>query len=228
MKPRKNLQRGHSLVQSLLGLMLSMLVLMAAFAAFGWVQSSHRQLQTQAEVQQRLRTALMFLRLRVHRAGAPGLGVDSTGKFKYELPPQALLGTNTSLSLVHLSSLTPADCQGHEATYFSTIEDLFELAKPALKCKDAARDDTLAQELVDGLSGMSLLYAQALPGTTPQLQWLSADKVTLWRAVRGVQICLQADARGNPVPRSQACSTSSSNTPSLAWRGVAAWRHFNP
>jgi hypothetical protein len=85
----------------LLGLMLSMLVLMAAFAAFAWVQSSHRQLQTQVEVQQRLRTAMQLLRLRVQRAGAPGLAVDGTGKFKYDSLSKPLLGTTNSVSLVH-------------------------------------------------------------------------------------------------------------------------------
>ena len=225
MKPRKIRQHGHSLVQSLLGLMLSMLVLMAAFAAFGWMQSSHRQLQTQAEVQQRLRTALQLLRLRVQRAGAPGLDTDSTGKFKYDNLSKALFGTNNSLSLVHLPSLTPADCLGHESSFMTTIEDYFSFSKQTLVCKDTAPIDSLTQSLVEGLDGMSFLYAQALPG--PALQWRTADKVTVWSAVRGVQICLQAQAVGILVPSSSTC-ISGLNSPSVSWRGVAAFRHFVP
>jgi Tfp pilus assembly protein PilW len=225
MKPRMPKQRGHSLVQSLLGLMLSMLVLMAAFTAFAWVQSSHRQLQTQVEVQQRLRTAMQLLRLRVQRAGAPGLAVDGTGKFKFDTLSTALLGTPNSLSLVHWTKLTPADCQGHESSYLSTIEDAFSFSKQALVCKDTAPEDSVTQELVEGLDGLSLLYAQALPG--PSLQWRTADKVTLWSAVRGVQICLQAKAVGIVVPSASSC-VSSLKAPGLSWHGVAAFRHFVP
>ena len=225
MKPRMPKQRGHSLVQSLLGLMLSMLVLMAAFTAFAWVQSSHRQLQTQVEVQQRLRTAMQLLRLRVQRAGAPGLAVDGTGKFKFDTLSTALLGTPNSLSLVHWTKLTPADCQGHESSYLSTIEDAFSFSKQALVCKDTAPEDSVTQELVEGLDGLSLLYAQALPG--PSLQWRTADKVTLWSAVRGVQICLQAKAVGIVVPSASSC-VSSLKAPGLSWQGVAAFRHFVP
>jgi Tfp pilus assembly protein PilV len=225
MKPRMPKQRGHSLVQSLLGLMLSMLVLMAAFTAFAWVQSSHRQLQTQVEVQQRLRTAMQLLRLRVQRAGAPGLAVDGTGKFKFDTLSTALLGTPNSLSLVHWTKLTPADCQGHESSYLSTIEDAFSFSKQALVCKDTAPEDSVTQEMDEGLDGLSLLYAQALPG--PSLQWRTADKVTLWSAVRGVQICLQAKAVGIQVPSSASC-ISSLKAPGLSWHGVAAFRHFVP
>jgi type II secretory pathway component PulJ len=225
MKPRMPKQRGHSLVQSLLGLMLSMLVLMAAFTAFAWVQSSHRQLQTQVEVQQRLRTAMQLLRLRVQRAGAPGLAVDGTGKFKFDTLSTALLGTPNSLSLVHWTKLTPADCQGHESSYLSTIEDAFSFSKQALVCKDTAPEDSVTQELVEGLDGLSLWNAQALPG--PSLQWRTADKVTLWSAVRGVQICLQAKAVGIQVPSSASC-ISSLKAPGLSWHGVAAFRHFVP
>ena len=225
MKPLKNLQRGHSLVQSLLGLMLSMLVLTAAFSTFGWVQSSHRQLQSQAEVQQRLRTALQLIRQRVQRSGAPSLDVDGTGKFKYDNVYNALVGTNNSLSLVHLPNLTPADCQGHESSYMSTIEDYFSFSKKALVCKDTAPIDGLTQSLVEGLDGLSFLYAQALPGAA--LQWRTADKVTLWSAVRGVQVCLQAQAVGIVVPSSNTC-ISGLDSPSVSWRGVAAFRHFMP
>jgi type II secretory pathway pseudopilin PulG len=225
MKPSKRNQRGHSLVQSLLGLMLSMLVLMAAFAAFAWVQSSHRQLQTQVEVQQRLRTALQLLRLRVQRAGAPGLAVDGTGKFKYDSLSNALMGTTNSLSLAHWANLTPADCQGHESSYLSTIEDYFSISKQALVCKDTAPEDSMTQALFEGMDGLSLLYAQALPG--PALQWRTADKVTLWSAVRGVQICLQAKTVGVQVPSSASC-ISSLNAPGLSWRGVAVFKHAAP
>lgn len=225
MKRGPSHQRGHSLVQSLWGLMLSMLVLMAAFAAFGWVQSSHRQMQTHVDVHQRLRTALHLLRLRVQRAGAPGLDVDGTGKFKFDIMPKALLGTTNSMSLGHWTNLTPADCQGHESSYMSTIEDYFSFSKQALVCKDAAPEDSLTQELVEGIDGLSFLYAQALAG--PALQWRTADKVTLWSDVRGVQICIQARAVGVMVPSARSC-ISSLNTPGLSWRGVAAFRHFAP
>jgi hypothetical protein len=153
------------------------------------------------------------------------LAVDGTGKFKYDSLSKPLLGTTNSVSLVHWTKLTPIDCQGHESSYLSTIEDSFSFSKQALVCKDTAPEDSVTQELVEGLDGLSLLYAQALPG--PSLQWRTADKVTLWSAVRGVQICLQAKAVGIQVPSSASC-ISSLKAPGLSWHGVAAFRHFVP
>jgi len=225
-KAKRHQQQGHSLVQSLLGLLLSMLVLMAAFSAFGWVQTSHRQLQAQAEVQQRLRSAMHLVRQRVQRAGAAELTFVS-GKARIDDLDDALYGSDDSLSLMHPSSLTPFDCQGHEASSSWWLIDDFTLRKQELQCKDSWRDDTNYQALFDGLRQWDLLYAQALTGTTTHLQWRRAEEVSDWNAVRGVKVCIQALAHNpSPLPASNACgSTGLLQSPSLAWRGVASFRH---
>lgn len=225
MKPVRSPQGGYSLVQSLLGIWLSLLVVMAALTAYGWIQISHRELQTQIDVHQRLRSALETLRARTQRAGAPLLNTDSKGKFKYDILPEALFGTEQSLSLSHWRQLTPADCQGHEASFMTTIEDSFSLNKQALVCKDTAPVEGLSQELFEQLDGLHLLYAQAVPG--PSLQWRAADEVTQWQEVRGVQICLHAIARGMSAPASSDC-TGAGSTSGQSWRGVAAFSHHAP
>ena len=222
-------QQGHSLAQSLLGLLLSMLVVMAAFASFGWVQSSHQQLQAQADAQQRLKTILQLLRERVQRAGAPELLLVK-GKARIDTLDNALSGTDDTLSLMHPRSITPADCQGHEASSSWWLLDDFQLSKQSLQCKDSWRDDASLQALVDEVRAFNLRYAQALPGSPPLLQWRRAEEVSDWNAVRGVQGGIQAMvADGPPLAASAACSSdSSAATSDLAWRGVAVFRHHTP
>jgi len=222
-------QQGHSLVQSLLGLLLSTLVLMASLSAFSWIQTSHRQMQAQADLQQRLRSAMHLLRQRVQRAGAPEL-VFVKGKARMDVLDFALEGSDNSLSLMHASSLTPADCHGHEASSNWWLQDDFSLRQQSLQCRDIWRDDSNYQALVDGVNQWHLLYAQALLGSPTLLQWRTAAEVSDWNAVRGMMVCIQAVAQSaSPLPSSTACGSAARlQSPTLAWRGVAAFRHHNP
>ena len=221
-------QRGHSLAQSLLGLMLSMLVLMAAFTSFGWVQTNHQQLQAQANRHLSLNTSLQLLRERVLRTGAPELLMDIRGKASLEWQANALEGSNNSLSLLHPRSLTPADCQGHEASTWWWLLDDFKLSKQELQCKDSWRDDTSYQALVDGIGSMEFLYAQVLPGSSPLMQWRKAETVTDWSAVQGVKICIQSSDSKSGASSAASCDSSLSKSSTLAWQCVAAMRHHNP
>jgi type II secretory pathway component PulJ len=220
-------QQGHSLAQSLLGLLLSMLVVLAAFTAFGWVQSSHRQMQAQIDVHQRLKTGLQLLRERVQRAGAPELFL-AKGKVRVELLDNALEGTSQSLSLMHPRSLTPADCQGHQASVSWWLLDDFELNKKELSCKDSWRDDSTLQGLVEGVNEIEFLYAQAVPGSPAQLQWQHAEDVSNWNTIRGVQVCIQASQTyGTGLSDNSACASSSPTSSTRSWRGVAVFRHHS-
>ena len=109
-------QQGHTLVQSLVGMVLSMWVIMAAFAAFAWVQSNHQHMQARADMQERLHTALSLLQERVARAGAPALQFEVQNKVILLSPTHSLQGGDKTLSLMHHSSLSPSDCQGHQAS----------------------------------------------------------------------------------------------------------------
>lgn len=224
--PRRH-QLGHTLVQTLVGMALSMWVISAAMAAFAWVQASHRLLQTHADAQGRLGAGLQSLRQRVQRASAPELVFDSKGKAAYERISNGLQGSDSALTLVHARSLTPADCQGHQASDWIWLADDFMLnTRQELVCKDNWRDNSSYQALVDGVGAVQFLYAQLLPGNSPQLQWLKADEVSNWQAVRGVASCLQVVIAGAaPVASSKPCETSING---LSWRGVAALRHQNP
>lgn len=223
-------QHGHTLVQSLVGMVLSAWVLTAAFAAFAWVQSNHQHMQSMAEVHERLHAALALIQIRVSRAGAPALQFDAQGQASLLPLPASLQGGNSSVSLTHHSSLTPADCQGHQASALPFIQDDFKRStRYELSCKDTQRSNTSYQALLDNIQQLGFMYAQSLPGAVPQMQWRSANQVSDWQAVRGLQICLQTKYAGVSPPTTLSCNTGLAlASPALAWRGVAHLRHAKP
>ena len=223
-------QQGHTLVQSLVGMVLSAWVLTAAFAAFAWVQNNHLHMQTIAEVHERLHAALALIQMRVSRAGAPALQFDAQGQVSVVPLPASLQGSNSSVSLTHHSSLTPTDCQGHQASALPFIQDDFKRsARYELSCKDTLRSNTNYQALLDNIQQLGFMYAQLLPGAVPQMQWRTANQVSDWQAVRGLQACLQTKQAGANLTATPSCNTGLALAPpALAWRGVAHLRHAKP
>ena len=221
------LQSGHTLAQTLVGMALSMLVVCAAFALFAWLQTSHHQLQAQSDAHARLNTALQLFRERIQRGAAPELAFDSKGKAAFSAPPSDLQGSDNSLSVAHVRSLTPADCQGHQASdWLWLMDDFMQNTRQELVCKDSWRDNSNYQALVDGVTGVQFRFAQVLPGDTLLMQWLSAEQVSDWRAVVGVASCVQVQTTGAaPMTVSEPCVPQGKG---LAWRGVAAMRHNQP
>jgi hypothetical protein len=224
-------QQGMALLQALVGMLVSACVVTAAFAAFAWVQNNHLHLQSMADLQDRLNGALTMVQERVAKAGAPSIQWDAQGKASLLSPAAVIQGTDSNLSLTHPSLLTPADCQGHQATTGIWIQDDFKRStKNELSCKDSLRSNTSYQALVDNISQVGFLYAQVLSGPVVQMQWRSATQVTNWQAVRGVQVCVQTKTSvAYPFKPTQACNTTQMlGTNALAWRGVAFLRHGNP
>lgn len=221
------LQSGHTLAHTLVGMAVSMLVVAAGFALFAWLQNSHRELHTQADVHGRLNTALNLLRERIQRGAAPELSFDSQGNATWVSLPDALRNSNSTLSVTHSRKLTPADCQGHLAsTSLWSIDDFKLSTRQELVCKDSWRSNSSYQALVDGVTALQFRYAQALPGDTGLMQWLNADQVSDWHAVVGVASCVQVQSAGvNLQAASLPCTPQSKG---LAWRGVAAMRHNQP
>jgi len=220
-------QSGHSLAQTLVGMALSMLLVCAAFALLAWLQTSHLQLQAQTDAHSRLNTTLNLLRERVQRGSAPELIFDSKGKAALSPPPIDLEGSDQSLSVPQVRSLTPADCQGHQASSWYWLMDDFMLStRQQVVCKDSWRDASIYQALVDGVTALQFRYAQVLPGTPLQMQWLRADQVSDWQAVTANATCIQVQTDGATL-----AAASSPCTPmgkGLAWRGVAVLRHHKP
>jgi len=216
-------QRGHTLVQSLVSMVLSVWVLTAAFAAFAWVQSNHQHMQTLADVHERMHAALALIQMRVSRAGAPALQFDAQGRVSGLSVPATLKGSDSSLSLTHHSTLTPSDCQGHQASSLTFIQDDFKRsARYELSCKDSLRSNTSYQALIDNIYQLGFVYAQSLPGAVPQMQWRTANQVSDWQAVRGLQACIQTQYAGASPPATRSCNTGLALAPpALAWRGVA-------
>jgi uncharacterized membrane protein len=224
-------QHGHTLVESLAGMVLSLWVIMAAFAAFAWVQSNHQHMQARADMQERLHTALSLLQERVARAGAPALQFDAQNKAELLSPTFSVQGVGSTLSLMHHSSLSPSDCQGHQASTLAWIQDEFKRStRNELSCKDSFRSNTNYQALVDNIDQVGFLYAEILPGAEPRMQWRNANAVANWQGVRGVQTCLQTKLPGlGALPASSSCSSGQPlNSPSLSWQGVAFLRHAKP
>ena len=224
-------QQGHTLVQSLVGMVLSMWVIMAAFAAFAWVQSNHQHMQARADAQERLHAAMSVLQERVARAGAPALQFEAHSKVSLLSPMLGLQGSDQTLRLTHHSSLSPSDCLGHQASTLPWIQDDFKRSsRNELSCKDIFRSNTSYQALVDNIDQVNFLYAEMLPGAQLRMQWRSAASVSNWQAVRGVQTCLHTKLSGlGAVPSSPSCSSDLPlSSPAFSWRGVAFLRHAQP
>jgi hypothetical protein len=156
--------------------------------------------------------------------------IDTSGKASLWAPAAFIFGGDNSLSLTHHQRLTPADCQGHQASALLSIQDDFKRStRNELSCKDSLRSNASYQALIDNITQIGFLYAQALPGVVPQMQWRTAAKVTDWQAVRGVQICVQTKLSLTRIPTSLACSNGLAlSPPSLAWRGIAYLQHASP
>ncbi len=224
-------QQGHTLVQSLVGMLLSSWVITASFAAFAWVHHNHLHLQALFDLHERMHTALLLVQDRVARAGAPAVQFDAQSKASLLKPASTLQGSDTTLSLTHHISLTPSDCQGHQASSLQWIQDDFKRStRNELSCKDSLRSNTSYQALVDNITQVGLLYAQALSGPVPQLQWRKASQVSDWQSVRGVQVCLQTQLGVTSLPApTLACSSNLLlSPPALAWRGVVFVQHTGP
>ena len=224
-------QQGLVLVQALASMLMSAWVITAAFAVFAWVQNNHQHLQSRADLQDRMLWALSMLQERAARAGASTVQWDSQERARLLSPVFAIQGTDNTLSLTHPRSLSTADCQGHQTTAGTWLQDDFKRSsKNELSCKDSLRSNTSYQALVDNITQVGFLYAQALSGPAQHMQWRSAASVTNWQAVRGVQVCLQTTLPNGHLPKpSQSCSKGQAlGLDALAWRSVAFLRHQKP
>jgi hypothetical protein len=229
-------QQGQSLAQCMVGMMLSLLVVMAAFSAFAWMQRTQTLLQQQMDLHQMLHQATAKLRERAMRAGASELLVNEQNMPVLNGMKNSLAGDDKSLQLMQFRSLTPADCQGHEASHLAWIQDDFRRNNTrGFACKDAARSTSNYQTLVEQTDEVRFFYAQRigsqLPDSSAQpMQWLTASQVTDWDAVRAVHMCLQI--RGNGVsatPAGVSCNTSAPLVNgAMAWRSVLHLSHLSP
>ena len=84
-------QHGQSLVQCMVGMMLSLLVVMAAFSAFAWIQRSQALLQQQMDMHQMLHQATAKLRERAMRAGASELWIEEPHKLVWNSLPNKVV-----------------------------------------------------------------------------------------------------------------------------------------
>jgi hypothetical protein len=226
-------QKGQGLVQTMVGMILSLLVVMAAFSAFAWIQRSQTQLQTQIDLYQRLHTSVQWVRERAQRAGAPELVTDSQGLASLAYVPVLLAGNDTQLQLMQFRSLTPADCQGHQASTLAWIQDDFRRnSSREFTCKDMARSNTTYQALIDHVDDVRFRYAQSFhpngtDASTELMQWRTSAQVTDWNAIRAIQLCLQVSSNAiTSITPSLSCNKLVPlKNGALAWRSVLYLNH---
>ena len=229
-------QRGQGLVQCMIGMGLGMVVVLAAFSAFAWIQRSQLMLQNQSDTQLQLHKAIQLMRERVQRAAAPELSLNTQGAAVLTRLPASLSGNDTSLQLNQWRSLTPGDCQGHEASTQTWLQDDFRRnSQRELTCKDTARSNTTYQTLAEYIDDMRFRYAERVspPGTddqSQQLQWRKASQVSNWQQVRAVSVCLQIRPPGVSLsPGTLSCNTETAlKNGAQAWRAVLFLPHAGP
>jgi len=226
-------QRGQGLVECMMGMTLSLLVVMSAFSAFAWIQRSQTILQSQMDTHQRMHTAIQGVRDRAQRAGAPELKLDSQGFASLAYLPLTVSGNDSQLQLMQFRSLTPADCQGHQAsTQYWLQDDFRKNSSSEFTCKDSARSNSTYQALIEQVDEVRFRYAQTMntPGTpaaSQRMQWRTAAQVTDWHAIRAVQWCLQV--RTNALTLTTLGLSCNKLTPlkngAMAWRSVLQFSH---
>ena len=231
-----NHQRGQGLVQCMVGMTLCLLVVMSAFSAFAWIQRSQTMLQSQMDTHQRMHTAIQGVRDRAQRAGAPELNVDSQGFAFLAYLPLTISGNDTQLQLMQFRSVTPADCQGHQASAQYWLQDDYRRNSASeFTCKDIARSNSTYQALIDQVDEVRFRFAQTIntSGSDPsaqRMQWRTAAQVTNWNAVRAVQWCMQV--RTNTLTLTTHGLSCNKLTPlkngAMAWRSVLQLSHASP
>jgi type IV pilus assembly protein PilW len=196
-------QRGYTLPELLIGMMLGLLVIAAASAAYGTSKQTWNAMAASDAVHANARVALRNIREQVHTAGGAYLHANhSDDTFTVEISPaeepeQAALsgvdGTKyvESLTLGHWHALDATDCQGNTGSSHNSVRNDYKLnANKELSCKDLNLSNSTYQALAEGVEDFQLRYAQANP-SMQTIQWKTANQVTDMAQVLAIEVCLR-------------------------------------
>jgi type IV pilus assembly protein PilW len=197
-------QQGYTLPELLIGVALSLLVIVAATAAYGTSKQTWSAMAAADAVHANARAALRNIREQGHMAGSAYLkpSSNSDGKFTVDISPReetgqaALAGVNgtkyvESLTLGHWHALDAIDCQGNTGSTHTSVRNDYKLnTNKELSCKDLNLTNSTYQALAEGVEDFQLRYAEATPNTQT-IQWKTANQVTDMAQVLAIEVCLR-------------------------------------
>lgn len=237
-------QRGLTLIELMIGLLIGMLVSLAAVTSLGFTRMASSTVGDSARLHEDASTAFRVIGHHLRQAGAQRLLDAGAVRVKFNdafvgfgdaTAPRSIEGVNSTqsgpdtLSVSHdIEPLIPAtDCLGNAPTAkqeedgFTTLNSVFSVVNGNLQCAGSATAKPAA--LIQGVEDFQVRYA-VRNGATDTLQYLDAPGD--WGAVEGVMVCLQlvGELRGQPATPIVSCNGNPSVQDGRLRR--AFWRVF--
>jgi type IV pilus assembly protein PilW len=219
------LQRGASLLELMVGLVIGLLVVLAATGSLVYTHVSSTTMVDATKLQQKADTAFRMIGFQALQAGAmeltptvdPNTVVFSTAYTGFDPAATGLPGSIVSvngdndtgvnrdiLRLSYQNNANVRDCLGQSAANTVVSVDntfTFDAAKSELSCQGSAAG---AQPLIDGVEDFQVTYGvrSVSPTGVMTFQYFTAATITDWTNVQTVSVCLQlrGDTQGNPQP----------------------------
>jgi len=219
MSLRYSSQKGLSLVELLIAMVLGLLLTAGALEMMLASRSLNRTTDDSSRIQENGRFALQFLAQSIRMAGY-NVSIDANGKPFWDGACGALDpctadggGSNSDRIAVVLDPSNDADCLGVAVATLKVIANVYFVADidgdgvSSLYCDglDIANNiwlssgtaNSVPQPLVDGIENIQVLYGDADPSSNNEItRYISADQVNAassWQNVGTVRIALLAN-----------------------------------
>jgi len=214
--PQINHQSGASLIELMLAVALSAFLMLGFIQVYLSVNKTFSLQQEVVNIQENARFSVHFLSENIREAGY----ANCDGSPDFTNPDLAIQGYQTTLPsylqgkvLKDTDSIVIGRCvlQNGKTQFIQTA---FFIGATTRKNKLGKTIYALYEmpinssrrELVSGVENMAFTYGIAKPDTADIFEYLPADKVTDWRAVRGVEIALLLNSEA-PVLKTAASYT---------------------
>lgn len=211
-------QRGTMLLEMLTGLLIGLMVTLAALGTLAFLQSSSAMQGEAFRLQQRVDIAMQAIGQQLRQAGAIELQTARNGaavRFSSAFDGEAVRGedgargASDTLMISYQDRGDARDCLGNRPDAAQTgirVDSRFSVATSMLRCLGAHRA-TGNQTIVDRVEDFQVAYGlRTATASGPQFQFVDAAAVgTDWSEVRAVRVCLQiASERNLQMPAADA------------------------
>jgi type IV pilus assembly protein PilW len=208
-KANRSTQHGASILELMTGLVIGMMVTVAALGSLAFVQLSASVKEESFRLQQRAAVALQVIGAQLRQAGAIELtqaadasavafsnafdGYDGSG---YAMSGKEGNGkTGDALRVSRQDNGVARDCLGNRpeaAQAGIRVDSRFYLASGELRCL-GANTKSGSQAIVDKVEDFQVVYGMRVTNAAgPMFRWIDAAAVgQRWTEVQAVRVCLQ-------------------------------------
>ncbi|MGE0351292.1 prepilin-type N-terminal cleavage/methylation domain-containing protein [Hydrogenophaga sp.] len=221
----QHLQQGLTLIELMIGLLIGMLVSLAAVTSLGFTRLASSTVGDSARLHEDASTAFRIIGHHLRQAGAQRL-MDADGRrvhfndayvgYGNAAVPHSIEGANAisgtdTLRVSHDIEplITATDCLGNAPTQqqqdngFTTLSNVFSVNGGNLQCAGSAT--SLPAALIQGVEDFQVRYA-VRDSATDTLQY--QDAPVNWSEAEGVMVCLQlvGERGGQPTEPVLGCN----------------------